>query len=69
MKGSNIKPEILHEDKQDQSEKKVLKMFFSYSTPSWWKCNLKNICLFFPIFTEEIQTKINELESESKIFA
>ena len=43
--------------------------FFSFSTPSWWKCNLKNIFLFFSIFTKEIQAKIDELESESKIFA
>ena len=69
VKGSNVKPEILHEDKMDESEKNVSKWFFWYSTPSWWKCNLKNICLFFPIFTKEIQAKINELESESNIFA
>ena len=25
--------------------------------------------LFFPIFTKEMQAKINELESESKIYA
>ena len=33
LKGSNMKPEILHEDKQDQSEKKGLKMFFFHIRP------------------------------------
>ena len=64
-----MKPEILHEDKTDDPEKKSQNSFFSFSTPSWWKCNLKNIFLFFPIFTKEIQAKLDELESESKIFA
>ena len=34
VKGSNMKPEILHEDKLDDPEKR-LKIVFSYSTPSW----------------------------------
>ena len=28
VKGSNVKPEILHEDKMDESEKNVSKWFF-----------------------------------------
>ena len=28
VKGSNVKPEILHEDKMDESEKSVSKWFF-----------------------------------------
>ena len=46
VKGSNVKPEILHEDKMDESEKNVSKWFFWYSTPSWWKCNLKLTNIF-----------------------
>ena len=64
-----MKPEILHEDKMDESEKTSQNGFFSYSAPSWWKCNLKLILQFFPSFTKEIQAKLNELESESNIFA
>ena len=55
-----MKPEILHEEKTDDPEKKLLKIVFFI---------FENIFLFFPIFTKEIQAKINELESENNIFA
>ena len=61
VKGSNVKPEILHEDKMDESEKMSQNGFFDirplHGENTIW------------IFTKDIQAKINELESESKIFA
>ena len=52
-----MKPEIFHEDKLDESEKKRLKMILFIFQPFMVKCNLKiNIyfLLFFPRFTKEI---------------
>ena len=65
-----MKPEILHEDKTDESEKTSQNSFFFHIPPlhgenAIWKVFLQ----FCPSFTKEIQPKINELESESNSFA
>ena len=44
-------------------------MVFFIFDPSMVKMQSEKYLLFFPSFTKEIQAKINELESESKIFA
>ena len=50
--------------------KKRLKIVFFIFDPFMVKMQSeKYLFLFFPIFTKEIQAKINELESESKISA
>ena len=59
-----MKPEILHEDKTDESEKKRHIRPLHGKNAIW-----KVFVLFFPSFTLQIQAKINELESESNIFA
>ncbi len=64
-----MKPEILREDKTDHSEKTSQNSFFHFRPLHSENAIWKNIFLFFPIFTKEIQAKFDELESESKIFA
>ena len=57
--GSNIKPEILHEDKTDDTEKKSQNSFFDIRPLHGENAIWKIFFLFFPIFTKEIQAKIN----------
>ena len=52
-----MKPEILHEDSLDESEKNVAMVFF-ISGPFMVKMQSKK---YFCIFFQEIQAKINEL--------
>ena len=48
---------------------KNLKIATFTEAPFMVKMQSEKYFLFFPIFTKEMQAKINELESESKIYA
>ena len=50
VKGSNVKPEILHEDKQDQSEKECLKMVFLIFDPFMVKMQSEKYLSIFSNF-------------------
>jgi len=64
-----MKPEILHEEKTDESEKTSQNSFFHIRPLHGENAIWKVFLLFFPSFTNEIKAKINELESERNFFA
>ena len=59
VKGSNMKPEILHEDKLDDPEKKCFKIVFFIFDPFMVKMQSeKYFCYFFQVLLKRFKQKL-----------